>query len=338
MRNCGAIVLAAGKGTRMKSERAKVVFQMAEKPLVERVVNTAISMNCNKIGVVVGYRKEEVMNALPENDKITFVEQIEQNGTGHAVLMARELFENYEGDLFILCGDVPLLSKNTLDKLLQTHREQNAACTVLTAVLEDAGTYGRIVRSPEGKVLRIVEFKDASEQEREIGEFNTGIYCFDAKLLFTALGKIGKDNKQGEYYLTDTLEILNDMGKVVSAVITDDLDEVSGINSQKELAHLEMNHYRKVKNHWLANGVIIENPESVIIGEDVEIENDAEIGANTIIKGKSKIGFGAIIGPNSYLEDAVINKLAHLKGYNVVVRSTVEESSVLEFKETKINV
>lgn len=337
MRNCGAIILAAGKGTRMKSERAKVVFKMAEKPLVKRVVDTALEMNCDRIGVIVGYKKEQVIEAIPTNNKIAFIEQFEQNGTGHAVMTAKEYFRDYDGDLFILCGDVPLLSKNTLNELLKTHRENDAACTVLTGLLEDAGTYGRIVRSDEGNVLRIVEFKDATAQEREIKEFNTGIYCFDSKLLFEALDKVGNNNKQGEYYLTDTLEILNKMNKKVVGLVTEHLDEVSGINSQKELALLEMNHYRRIREHWLSNGVIIENPESVIIGEDVVIERDVEIGANVIIKGNSKIGCGSVIGAYSLIENATLRSNVVLSGYNVIVNSTIESNTHLDFQEKIVN-
>jgi UDP-N-acetylglucosamine diphosphorylase/glucosamine-1-phosphate N-acetyltransferase len=337
MRKCGAIILAAGKGTRMKSERAKVVYKMAEKPLVQRVANTAISIDCDLLGVVVGYRKNEVIDALPFSERIHFVEQKEQKGTGHAVMAARELFADFEGDVLILCGDVPLLRKETLEELLKTHRDNQAACTVLTAILEEPASYGRIVRSKNGDVQRIVEFKDATPEEREIREINTGIYCFDSQLLFSSLEQIGNNNKQGEYYLTDTLEILNSRHKKVLGVVVADIDEVTGINSQKELAMLETNLYRRVKEHWLMNGVSIENPDTVIIGEDVIIDRDVVIESNVVIKGESRIGADCRIGVNSYIKNGVIQNGVVLEGANIVVNSLLTNNSRLTYQEKRVN-
>jgi UDP-N-acetylglucosamine diphosphorylase/glucosamine-1-phosphate N-acetyltransferase len=257
---------------------------------------------------VVGYQKERVKTAIPQNDKISFVEQIEQKGTGHAVMVCSKLFAGFEGNLFILCGDIPLLSEETLEKLLTTHRENEAACTVLTIKLENPASYGRIIRDENDRIAKIVEYKDATNREREVNEINTGIYCFNSKLLFNALEQIDNDNRQQEYYLTDTLAILNSMGKKVVGLITDHVDEVTGINSQKELARLEMSYYARIRDHWLANGVSIENPASIIIGDEVNIEPDVDIGSGTIIKGRSKIEKGVSIGPYSYLDNTVIGE------------------------------
>jgi bifunctional UDP-N-acetylglucosamine pyrophosphorylase / glucosamine-1-phosphate N-acetyltransferase len=337
MRKCGAIVLAAGKGSRMKSQRAKVVFLLAEKPLIQRVVDTALSMDCDPVSVVVGHQKEKVIECIRPDGRLKFIEQKEQHGTGHAVIIAKESFSSFDGDVFILCGDVPLLSRTTLQKLLDSHRDEDAACTVLTVSLENPGSYGRIVRNNEGSVERIVEYKDATPEEREIKEINSGIYCFDCKSLCDARSKINNDNMQGEYYLTDTLEILKTAGKKVRAVVTDDLVEVSGVNSQQQLAELETEHYRRIREYWLNNGVSIENPSSVIIGDSVHIEPDVDIASNTVIKGNTRIGSFSYIGPNSFLHEAIISENVVLEGYNIVNKVTIHDNTRVKFRESRDN-
>ncbi len=336
MRKCGAIILAAGKGTRMKSIKAKVSFYLSEKSLVQRVVDTALEIDCDLLGIVVGYRKDEVIATIQSDDRIKYIEQKEQLGTGHAVMMAEDIFKEYVGDVYILCGDVPLLSLETLIQLRDVHREYKAACTVLTIVLPDAGSYGRIVRNEQGNVVRIVEFKDANDEERRIKEINSGIYCFDSAALFDALKKIDNNNKQGEYYLTDVLEILNKEGKKVSAVMTNNIAEVSGINSQLQLAELETEHFRKIRNYWMNNGVSIENPETVIIGDDVVIESDVSISANSILKGKTKIGKFCRIGVNSYIYNSCLEKSTITEGYNVVVNQELDSGVIMRYGEKKI--
>ncbi|MBW6515678.1 MAG: NTP transferase domain-containing protein [Candidatus Cloacimonetes bacterium] len=336
-RKCGALILAAGKGTRMKSDRAKVIFKLAEKEMVRRVTERALQLDCDPIGIVVGYQKDEVIAAIPHNDKVSFIEQIEQQGTGHAVMVTAELFQDFEGDMFILCGDIPLLSKETLMNLLKTHQDNNAACTVLTIKLPDPAAYGRIVRNSEDQIIKIVEYKDATETERKINEINTGIYCFDCRLLFQALKEINNDNKQSEYYLTDTLEVLNRRQKKVIGLVTDKQSEITGINSQKELAELETEFYRRIKNHWLNNGVSIENPESVIIGEDVIIEPDVEIDIGTVIKGKSIIKKRTKIGAYCYLENVLLGSDIVLEGYNILKNTQISENELLSFQEIRIN-
>ena len=239
MKKTAAIILAAGKGTRMKSDKPKVIFQLAGKPMINRVVETANKINSDLIGIVVGYKKEQVINVVPKNNNIKFVEQVQQNGTGHAVMVTEEIFKEFDGDVFILCGDVPLLRYKTLKKIQEHHRGHNASCTVLTAFMDDALKYGRIVRNTDGNVQRIVEFNDATAEEKEIKEINTGIYCFDSKDLFAALKNIDNNNNQNEYYLTDTLEILNNKSKLVTSVVLDDMVEASGVNSKEQLADLE---------------------------------------------------------------------------------------------------
>jgi UDP-N-acetylglucosamine diphosphorylase/glucosamine-1-phosphate N-acetyltransferase len=213
--------------------------------MINRVVETAKKVDSELIVVVVGYKKDLVIDTVPANDKIKFVEQIEQNGTGHAVMVTEKEFQDFSGDIFVLCGDVPLLRYQTLERMLQHHREKNAACTVLTAVMKDALRYGRIVRNKDNSVQRIVEYKDATDREKQIMEINTGIYCFEAQSLFLALEKVTNNNNQEEYYLTDTLDILNEEGKLVSSVILEDMIEASGVNSQEQLSNLENEFYRR---------------------------------------------------------------------------------------------
>lgn len=337
MKKCGAIILAAGKGTRMKSNRAKVTFSLAEKPLIQRVVDVAESVSCETIAVVVGYKKEEAMSSLEKNDKLVFVDQKEQKGTGHAVMVSENCFRDFDGDIFILCGDVPLLTKTTLQKLIETHRKDKAACTVLTVKLHDPGSYGRIIRKSDGSVSKIVEYKDASADERLVDEINSGIYCFDAQSLFYALRYVNCDNRQREYYLTDTVEILSGKGKKVSAMITDNVTEVSGINSRYQLAELENQFYKRIKEYWLKNGVTIENPETVIIGEDVELDTDVHISPNCIIKGKSNIAKFAYIGPNSVIDNSILGVGVIIDGFNVLTNATVKDRQQLGWGEKKIN-
>lgn len=245
MRKIATIILAAGKGTRMKSEKPKVVFELAGKPMINRVIDTATMINSDKIILVLGYKKEYVKEVIPGNDKIIFVDQDVQNGTGHAVMMTEQALSEFDGDVFILCGDVPLLRYETLENMLEHHRKHNAACTVLTALMDDALRYGRIVRNEDGSVHSIVEFKDATENQKEIKEINTGIFCFDSKSMFFALQNVSNENSQNEYYLTDTLEILNNNDKLVTSVLLEDMIEASGVNSVEQLANLENEFYKR---------------------------------------------------------------------------------------------
>jgi len=331
MRELAAIILAAGKGTRMKSDRAKVTFPIADKPMVQRVVDTALALKCSLIPVVVGFKKETVISCLEDNDRLTFVEQKEQLGTGHAVQMAQESLQDFEGDVLILCGDVPLLSVDTVRMLHEKHVSSGAAATVLTAVLDDAGKYGRMLRDEKGNICGIVEYKDATEEQRKIGEFNTGIYCFDKALLFAALSRISNRNEQQEYYLTDTLGILYKEGHKISNVILEDLMEVSGVNSQEQLAYLEDVYVDKIRKKWLNQGVMMHNPSTIYIGDDVVIEPDVEIGQGCVLKGKSTISEGVELGPNCYIQHAVISEHSILMGHNVVIDSYINEREILDF-------
>ncbi|PKN72490.1 MAG: GlmU protein [Candidatus Cloacimonetes bacterium HGW-Cloacimonetes-3] len=331
MNALAAIILAAGKGTRMKSDRAKVTFPIADKPMVQRVVDTALAMQCERICIVVGYLKETVISCLEEDDHLEFVEQKEQLGTGHAVSITEALFKNPEQDILILCGDVPLLTPQTVNKIYQEHLATNAACTVLTAFLDDPGKYGRMLRDADGKLCGIIEYKDASPDQRQIKEWNTGIYCFNAKELFDTLRKTSNDNQQGEYYLTDAVEILYKAGRTIASVVLEDLMEVSGVNSQEQLAELEDIYVDKIRKKWLNSGVVMHNPNTIYIGDDVIIETDVEISQNTVIKGKCNLEKGCVIGPNCYLEHSTVCNDTILQGHNILVNAIIHEHEILEF-------
>ena len=336
MRPLSAIILAAGKGTRMKSSRAKVTFPIAGKPMVQRVVNTALAVDCHKIAVVIGYLKESVIACLEEDDRLIFVEQTEQLGTGHAVTCAKEAFEHEDSDVLILCGDVPLLSKATLDHLIETHRGSGAACTVLTAFLDDPGKYGRILRDESGMVSGIVEFKDATPQQLAIKEWNTGIYCFRSGDMLDALSKISNQNQQGEYYLTDTLAILRSEGKSIASIPLERLIEVSGVNSQQQLAELEDAFIASIREHWLNNGVVMHNPASIYIDDDVIIEPDVEIGPNCVIKGMTTLETGVVIGPNCFIDTCRVCNDSILPGHNILSYAHIPEQHILGYGEQVI--
>jgi UDP-N-acetylglucosamine diphosphorylase/glucosamine-1-phosphate N-acetyltransferase len=230
-----ALILAGGKGTRMKSDLAKVLHSLRERPLLSYVVDSARAVGCEKIVVIVGHQADEVRKAFAGQGLI-FAEQMPQLGTGHAVMQARDAFAGYEGTILILCGDVPLLRADTIRELVNHHRVRQAAVTVMTVVLDDPGSYGRVIKNDSGEVLKIVEARDATDEEKQVHEINTGIYCIECPYLFSAGDEIKNDNVQKEYYLTDIIEISRRKGRKVVSFIATDLIEVMGINTPEDLA------------------------------------------------------------------------------------------------------
>lgn len=230
--------MAAGKGTRMKSDLPKVFHEVLGEPMLTYVLETVKKLNPQKIFLVVGYKRDLIMHYY-KDWPLKFVVQDEQLGTGHAVMQVKPYLEDFEGTVLILAGDVPLLSEKTLKNLLKIHHEKQAAATDLTAELPDAGNYGRIVRGANGEVLKIVEKKDATPAELKISEINSGTFCFDKKSLYSALAEVKAENAQQEYYLTDTLEILRRKGRPIFAYKVDDFQEILGVNTKEELVGIE---------------------------------------------------------------------------------------------------
>jgi UDP-N-acetylglucosamine diphosphorylase/glucosamine-1-phosphate N-acetyltransferase len=233
-----ALILAAGKGTRMKSDLAKVLHVLNGRPLLYYSLDAAKKAGAEKIVAVIGHQADKVREEFAGSGCV-FVEQNPQLGTGHAVLQAKDVLSDYEGLTVILCGDVPLLKASTIESLIDNHVTEKAMLSVLTTIPPPPHAYGRIVKDEKGNVLKIVEHKDATDQEKKIGEINTGIYCVDTKFLFHALGKVTNNNQQREYYLTDIVEIAVREGQKVKSFIASDYVEVMGINTLEELARAE---------------------------------------------------------------------------------------------------
>ena len=231
-----ALILAAGKGTRMESELPKVLHKCNGKPMVRHVIEAASKAGADRIVVIAGYKSEEVHAEL--KDEVLYAEQTEQLGTGHAVLCAKELLED-EGTTMILCGDTPLVTAETLNKLEAAHIKEGNAVTVLSAILEDPTGYGRIIRDTEGHFLKITEHKDCTEEERKTREINAGMYLYDTAMLKESLAKLTNDNAQGEYYLTDTIELIKAAGGRVDAMPVDDINDILGVNTKAQLLEAE---------------------------------------------------------------------------------------------------
>jgi len=290
------LVLAAGLGTRMRSNLAKVLHRLDGRPLVNHVCRTATALAPRKVYVVIGHQGEDVEKAVLEEidkDHTEFVWQKEQLGTGDAVNAAREFLENEDSTLLVLSGDVPMIRAETLAALIQqhhNHRGKGATCTILTVKLEDPTGYGRIVRDSAGLFDRIVEQKDASEEIRQIKEINSGIYCFNTRKLFEALSSVQNNNAQGEYYLTDVPGLLSNMGEDISLFHHTDAREVSGINNRAELADLEyILRRRTVSKMMLDYGVSFIDPKTAYISEQANIGRDTIIYPNVTIEPNSPI-------------------------------------------------
>ncbi len=298
------IILAAGKGTRMKSAHPKVLHQVCGKAMVRHVLDAAEAAGSKRNIVVVGFGADEVRAELGSAAEV--VVQAEQLGTGHAVLQAEPLLRDVHGTVMVLCGDTPLLTGALVKRLYEEHEKAGAKATVLTAVMPDATGYGRVIRSAEGNVEKIVEHKDATEEERSVQEVNAGIYCFEKEALFFALKNVGCDNAQGEYYLPDVLSILRERGEKIWAVAADDYEETLGVNSRLHLAQAEKILRRRKKMELMENGVTLMDPDSTFVDSDVVIGRDTVIYPFTWLEGKTVVGEGCILGPSSRFTDAKI--------------------------------
>lgn len=319
-----SVILAAGMGTRMKSKMPKVLHKVCGKPLSKWVIDASEAAGADKVCAVVGHKAETVKEVL--GDVCEFALQAEQKGTGHAVMQAIDVIKNSKGEVVILNGDTPLITAETINKAIEYHKNNGNQATVITAILDDATGYGRIVRDNDGSVLKIVEQKDASEEEKKINEVNSGMYVFDAQSLVYALDKITPNNAQGEYYLTDTLEILLSAGKKIGGYAISDNDEIRGINERVQLNEAEKIMQKRINEYHMRNGVTMRNPESVYIEDGVEIGNDTEICQNVTIKSGTKIGSDCVIGSGSMLDRAVIHDGVDVLS-SVILESEVDEGT-----------
>lgn len=323
-----AVVMAAGKGTRMKSNKSKLVHQIYGKELVKRVVETAKKAEVNEIITVVGYKKEQVQAVL--EDTVKYAYQEEMLGTGHAVMQATKYLEGRKGKVVILNGDVPILRPETLKNLIQKSINNKEYATLLTAIYDNPTGYGRIIRDEGGNIKGIVEQKDATEEQKEIQEINAGIYCFDIEELLLALKEIKPNNAQGEYYLTDVIKIMNDKGLKTGAVIVEDNTEILGVNDRLQLEMLTRILRLRINQEHMRNGVTIEDINNTYIYDDVVIGTDTVIHPNTTIKSGVVIGEDCDIGPNAYIREGC--KLAN----KVKVGSFVEIKKAIIGEGTKV--
>ncbi len=318
-RPLSAIVLAAGHGTRMQSDRPKPLHVLVGKAMVVWVLDALEECAVERVSVVVGHGADEVTKRLVEDagDRpLEFVEQTVQRGTGDAAAVGLTGLgdDEYEEpqDVLVLTADTPLLRPETLAALVDHHRASDSACTVLTAEMIDPSGYGRIVRGRDDRVERIVEQADATDEEAAITEINTGIFCFRRGLLAPALRRIQPDNAQGEYYLTDIVEVLAATGHRVSSMIADDPDETHGINDRVQLAAAEAELRRRINLDWMGRGVTLVDPARTHLDATVTLERDVTLYPGTMLQGTCRIGAGADIGPDTHLVDTEVGPGAHV--------------------------
>ncbi len=290
-----AIILAAGKSTRMKSRRVKVLHEICGRPMLAYVLDAVRQVGASKIAVVVGHGRQEVMQTFDDHADILWVHQEEQKGTGHAVRVCQAALAGTAGDVFVLAGDGPLIRAQTLDALLATHREKKAALTLATSILADAQGYGRIIRGTGDEVLEIVEHRDATETQRQIREVNPSYYLFRMESLFSALAEVRPNNQKGEYYLTDTVGILRSHGQRVAAVNAVPPADVLSINSREELAVVGGLMQRRIAQGVMDSGVTLVRPECTWI------EFGAKIGQDTVLEPFTWVGAGATVPPSSHV-------------------------------------
>ena len=286
--NIASLILAAGKGTRMKSKLPKVLHKVGGKAMVERVLETVQSLGTDKDVVIVGFGGNAVQDYL--EGRAEFVRQEEQNGTGHAVKMAEPVLGSFDGTILLLCGDTPLVTKESLEALLKEHTDSGAAATILTAHMPDPTGYGRIIRNEAGHVVRIVEQKDGKPEELAVQEVNTGMYAFDSKKLWPCLGQLSDDNAQGELYITDVVGILVNGGDKVSAYMTKNFEESLGVNSRLQLAEAEsiLKHRKNVE--LMTAGVTIIDPDNTYVAPEVTVGADTILHPGTVLEGNTVIG------------------------------------------------
>jgi bifunctional UDP-N-acetylglucosamine pyrophosphorylase/glucosamine-1-phosphate N-acetyltransferase len=318
------VVLAAGKGTRMKSDLVKVLHPLAGAPMLSYVLDLARSFRPERLVVVVGFQADVVREKFT-TDGLLFALQEEQLGTGHAVLTAAPSLRGFQGTVLILSGDVPLLTEGTIRKFLQAHEDHRATLSVLTTKLEDPRGYGRVFRGVESTLLRIVEDRDLQPGEENIREINTGIYCVDAEFLFSALSSLSNQNAQKEYYLTDIVRMASSQNKKVFAVLVDDPMEVMGINTRVELARANQCLRKKIAEQHMLEGVTLMDPETAYIDRRVKIGRDTVIYPNCYLLGRTSLGIGCVVEPGCKITDTQVGNFVNIKASSVVEESVIED-------------
>ncbi|HEX8289332.1 MAG TPA: bifunctional UDP-N-acetylglucosamine diphosphorylase/glucosamine-1-phosphate N-acetyltransferase GlmU [Pyrinomonadaceae bacterium] len=334
--NLDVLILAAGLGTRMRSNTAKVLHRLDGRPLVNHVCRTALALAPRKIYIVIGHQGEDVKAAVLEEleaERCEFVWQKEQLGTGHAVNSASQYLENEDSTLLVLSGDVPMIRAETLAALVQqhhNHRGKGAACTILSVKLDDPTGYGRIIRDDEGFFERIIEQKDAADEEKAVKEINTGIYCFNTRKLFSALARVKNNNAQNEYYLTDVPGLLRQEGETIAIFHHKDAHEIEGINNRVQLAELERAmRYRTIKKLMTDYGVSFIDPKSAYISELASIGRDTIIYPNVSIEGASTIGDGCTIRAGTRITNSSVGQSVEILDNCVITDSEISNNCIV---------
>ncbi|MGH8981437.1 MAG: bifunctional UDP-N-acetylglucosamine diphosphorylase/glucosamine-1-phosphate N-acetyltransferase GlmU [Acidimicrobiales bacterium] len=328
-----AIVLAAGEGTRMRSHRPKPLHKLCGRPMVLHVLDALAELDVDRVVVVVGRGGDWVGRTLvdhaPGHLAIELVEQHEQRGTGDATAVGLTGLvdgdgagEEAEGDVVVLPGDTPLLRPPTLAALVRHHRQQDAGATLLTAQVDDAGGYGRVVRGKDGSVVRVVEHTDATDEERRIDEVNTSIYCFRRSVLAPALRRVRPTNEQGEYYLTDVVGVLSEAGYKVEAFVAADAMETAGVNDRAQLAIAEAELRDRINERWMRRGVTMWDPERTYVDAGAELAPDVALLPGVVLRGDCTVGEGAEIGPDCLLVDTTVGEGAEIR-HSVCVGAVV---------------
>ncbi|HHX75587.1 MAG TPA: bifunctional UDP-N-acetylglucosamine diphosphorylase/glucosamine-1-phosphate N-acetyltransferase GlmU [Firmicutes bacterium] len=316
-----AVILAAGEGKRMQSRRPKVLHEICGYPMLAHVIHAARSV-CSDVIVVVGHQGEEIRAAF--GDSVVYAEQHEQLGTAHALLQAEPLLPD-AGTVLVLCGDTPLLSPGAIEELYAVHSREAAAATVLTATVPNPFGYGRIVRGAGGEIIKIVEEKDATAAEKLLREINTGTYAFDVKALREGLAGVGSDNAAGEYYLTDCIELIIKSGKKVATSLLPDYRLALGVNDRIQLAEAQALLQERINRDLMAAGVTMINPATIYVDAGVKVGRDTVILPNTALRGRTVVGEGCVIGPQTEITDSTIGSGSHIR-HSVVTESILEEN------------
>lgn len=329
MKGLSALVLAAGKGTRMKSDLVKILHPLAGQPMICWPISAARQAGASRMILVVGHQADKLKEFFARDKDIVFAIQSEQLGTGHAVACADQLLQGLSGSILILCGDVPLIQPETLRELLKSHEENRATITVLTTNLENPHGYGRVVKHDGIKVLQIVEEKDASPEEKRITEINSGIYCVKAEFLLDAVRNLDNNNAQGEFYLTDIIKTAVQKGKLCFSHVVSDSEEVMGVNDRSQLATAAAVMRRRINEALMQSGVSIIDPATAYIGKDVVIDSDTVIHPNVHISGTTVIGARCTIEPSVMIVNCRLGNDVTVKSGSVMTDSIIHNGTTV---------
>jgi bifunctional UDP-N-acetylglucosamine pyrophosphorylase/glucosamine-1-phosphate N-acetyltransferase len=321
-----AVILAAGKGTRMKSKKPKVLHEVCGQSMLEYVIDSCRNVGTDEIHVIVGYESQLIKDAVPEGNGLSYTMQEEQLGTGHALMQVMPEIQKFRGQVMVLVGDAPLITSGTLEHLLEINSQEAVKATVITAEIPKPKNYGRIIRDEKGYLQKIVEAKDAKPHEKAVKEINSGMYCFDAQTLASVLDKLDNNNAQKEYYLTDVIGLIRGNGHKVKACLVENQEDILAVNSKTELATISKIMRRRINTRLMEEGVIITDPESTYIDYSAKVGQDTEIEPGVILKGDTVIGDECLIGSSSKLVNAIVGDRVTVE-HSIILKSSVGDDT-----------